>query len=903
MRNISFFIALICFIYFAEPSRAAQIKANERPLKDLVDEIAHRYQINFMYQDGLLSGKTTIFNLPPGADQTVEQILDQVFKQTDLSFYHVENSNYIIYVRQYKEISTLPVINTPVTVKDSVTSAMITGYVSDLAGKPLAYSSVQLLGARDTLLVKTSLSDSTGKYTFRNIPAGNYLIKAFQMGYEAKLSKVFTVSAADVRTPPVILSSSATELREVQVIAKKQFIVHTIDRTVMNVDNSILAGSGSVTELLEVAPGVSIDNNQITMKGKQGVTIMIDDKPVKLAAAEINTLLQSMPANSVDKIELITNPSAKYDAEGKGGIINIKTKKGSNPGFNGTVTSGFTEGIRPRFNESINLNYKAKKFNIFSNYSYQHTLQTSVYQSDKRITGSENLRYIQDEISHGRSVSHQARLGADYTIDNRNTIGLSGTLNSRNNHSDFIQKTVFKDFNSGLPDSSLSSLNQGRASSHIYGLNLNARHLLGADDHSLIFNADYTAYRSSDPNTYLNSYFSREGLLNRPQENVLNAADIRIEVYTAKLDYTYPVSTNAKFEIGAKVAFTHSNSNILFQQDDAQGTPVTDPGRTNTFDYKENINAAYLNYTTKLSKLTSLQLGLRAEQTDYKGNSLTTGQTFDRNYFQLFPSLFLLRDIGKDQISFSYSRRIGRPGYEDLNPFIDYSSPYFYTQGNPLLKPETTHSVELNYVFRNNLTMGLSYSKTKNYFNYFTSLADSTGATRQTIENFKDFNTLDLSVSYHQGILSCWNLVANGDLFYEQYRTPILDTYINLKQAAYSLNLLNTVEVNHRLSIEILALFKSKRVVLTRRIDSKYRMDSGFKYTILKNKGSVKVGVTDIFYTYLNKGVNETQGLYSTYYNRNENRRFSLSFNYKFGGKPAAVKKELSNQQELDRLK
>ncbi|CAM3980712.1 Outer membrane receptor proteins, mostly Fe transport [Pedobacter westerhofensis] len=901
MKYITFFITMICSIYFSEGSYASQISVNEHPVKEVIDRLAHQYHINFMYQDGLLTGKTTSYVVPQSTDQKIEKVLADFFKDSDLSFYHVENSNYVIYPRVKKTgiFSTSKIAATT----DSIATGTVTGYIYDQRQQPLSYSSVQLLKTQDTSVVKNTLCDSTGKYTFKNIALGNYRLKVSQMGYQTTSSTNFSLTSAGIHLPPLQLAPSSKQLNEVRVVAKKQFIERQIDRTIMNVENSILASSGSVNELLEIAPGVSIDNGQISMKGKQGVIVMIDDKRVKLSAAEISSLLQSMPANSIDKIELISNPSSKYDAEGKGGIINIKTKKGTNPGFNGTVTSGFIIGTRPRFSESATLNYKAGKLNMFSNYSFQHSLQKSEYLSDKRITAPELLKYNQNQISHNRSVSNNARLGADYTLNDFNTIGILGTLNDNTSRSDFKENTVFRDFNSGVPDSSLSSLNNGKGSYHTYGLNLSVKHLFGPDDHLILFNADYTAYRSSDPNTYINSYFNKQGLSDRPQEKVLNSADIDIRVYTAKVDYTYPLSKNAKFEAGAKTAYTHSNSSILFQNEVIPGYAVSDPGRTNTFDYKEYINAAYLNYITKFAEHTSFQVGVRAEQTDYQGTSITTGERFNRSYIQFFPSLFLLRDIGKDQISFSYSRRIGRPGYEDLNPFIDYSSPYFYTQGNPLLQPETTQSVEFSYLFEKDLTLGLSYSKTKNYFNYFTSLADSSGATRQTIDNFKNYYTIDLSISYNKEISSWWNMTANSDLFYEQYKTPILDTYVNLKQAACSLNLLNSLEVNPRLSFEVLGLLKSRRVVLTRRIDPRYRVDAGFKYTILKNKASLKMGITDIFYSYITKGVNETGNLYSTFYNKNENRRFNLSLNYKFGSKSTAPKKDLSNQSELDRLK
>lgn len=795
------------------------------------------------------------------------------------------------------------VFGSQLAARDSLQAGTITGYVYDQVKKPLEYSSVQLLRAKDSSLVKSSLSDSSGKYTFNRIANGTYIVKVLQLGYESAYGTVFNMQSSSIHLNAVVLRVLPNQLTQVNVTAKKPLIERRIDRTVLNVANSILASGGSINELLEVAPGVSIDNNQITMKGKQGVIVMIDDKQVKLSASQITALLQSMPANSIDKIELITSPSAKYDAEGKGGIINIKTKKNSSPGFNGTVTSGFIVGVNPRFNESLNLNYKVGKLNIFSNYSYQHLKQESEYFSDKTVTAAERLKYNQDELGHNLSVSHNARLGADYLLNDKNTIGVLGTLNTNANRSDFTQHTVFRDFNSGKIDSSLSSVNNGKSRYDTYGINLNAKHIFGPDDHVLLFNADYTSYRSQNLNTYLNSYFNGNGESSRDAETVLNRSVINIDLLTAKVDYTYPINENAKFEAGAKVAYTHSNSNILFQKQDGEGQLFTDMNRTNTFDYKENINAGYINYSAKLGKSTSLQLGLRGEQTNYNGSSLTTGEKFDRSYLQLFPSLFLLRTFGNDQVSFSYNRRIGRPGYEDLNPFIDYVSPYFYTQGNPLLKPETTHAVEINYVFKEDMSISLGYSTTKDYFNYFTSLADSTGATRQTVQNFKNFNTLTFSVSYSKELLSVWNMTANGDFFYDRYKTPILDTFIDIKQAGYNLNLLNELKATDKLSFELLGLFKSKRVVLTRRIDSKYRADAGVKYTVLKKMGTVKFGMTDIFYSYINKGVNETSGLYSTFYNKNENRRFNINLTYKFGGKPSVSRQDQSNKEELERIK
>lgn len=898
------FIILTLFI---ATSYSQRIYAYQNPATTLLSktliELGKKFKVNFMYDDELLSNKLIRFDLKTNSDAKLESILTDILKPEGLLYYHVDNNNYVIY-KHTTTTTTAQKKPNPTASADTLKSSTITGLIYDQNNNPLEYCTVSLLRAGDSVSVKTVLSDSVGRYVFKNMEAGNYLIKAGQLGYNKYQSQVFQLTAnGSFSAPTIVLNAQINQLNEVKVSARKPLFEHRNDKTIVNVESSALAAGGSVNDVLEIAPGVSIDNNQITLKGKQGVTVMIDDKVVNLSASQVSSLLQSMPANSIDKIELISNPSAKYDAEGKGGVINIKTKKGSNLGFNGTITSGLAVGVYPKLNEGLNLNYKFKKLNLFSNYSYQHNKNINEYLSDKIITGQTPLTYHQDQISHSNSDAHNARLGADYELNDKNTIGILGTLNTNTRKSDFIQEVNFKNYGTQQRDSSLSSINQGAGNFHTYGLNLNSRHVLGADDHLLFFNADYTTYRSSNPNTYLNSYFDASGKPSRNSESVLNNAAVAIDLFTAKADYSYPINKTSKFEAGAKTAITHSNSDILFQSSDLAGQFITDINRSNTFDYRENITAVYLNYSGKLGEKTDLQFGLRGENTHYSGKSITTGQTVGRNYLQLFPSAFLLHSFGENTMGISYSRRIGRPSYEDLNPFIEYASPYFYTQGNPLLKPETTNSLELNYSYHNDLNVSLGYSRTNDYYNYFTSLADSNGATRQTVDNFKHYDTWNLSLSYNKEVMKHWNLTLNGDVFYDRFQTPYLGAFIDVERVGYNANLLNTFQLNDVLSFELLNIYRSKRVVLARTIDGKYRADAAFKYNVLKNKGSIKLGVTDIFYTYINKGLNQFEGLYGTFYNRNENRRFNLSLSYKIGGKATAPKKTQSNKEELERIK
>jgi iron complex outermembrane receptor protein len=894
-------IALLLQLCFFLPVMAQQ-NVNVTDLKQVLKHVSAKYRLNFIYDDALLNNKKVVYT----ADQNgvkIDTLLAGLCYPVGLDFYHVDENNYALFKMVAAAPKPVVAQQKVLSITDTAKKSLITGKVVETNGSALEYSGLVLLALKDSSLVKSTLSDSTGKYTFRGIVPGKYLIKATQVGFLTTFSIPFSITEGQSFTvPPLNLQAMANQLNTVTVTARKPLFERRLDRTIVNVENSALAAGGSINDILEIAPGISVDNNQITFKGKQGVTVMIDDKIVKLSSSQLSSLLQSMPASTIDKIELISNPSAKYDAEGKGGLINIITKKGANLGLNGTVTSGITVGRFPRFNEGLTLNYKLRKLNFFSNYSYQHTKTISQYLSDKYIsTQTPPLSYHQDETSHSLSHSHNARLGADYDINNKNTVGVLATLNTNEGKSNFIQDVSFNTLSAQRLDSGLRSLNNGISHFRTYGLNINSRHQLSEDGQLLQFNADYTAYRSKSLNAYTNQYYNSDNQISRRPEDILNNAAEKIDLLSAKADYTLPFSKSGRMEAGVKTAYTHSKSNILFQFGE-DGIFVTDKLRTNTFDYREVINAAYLNYVTKFGKETDFQAGLRAEHTHYSGKSITTGQTVGRNYLQLFPSLFILHNMGDNSVSFSYSRRIGRPSYEDLNPFIDYASPYFYTQGNPLLKPETTHSFEVNYAYGQDLSISLGYSLTSDYYNYFTSLADSTGATRQTVDNFKNFDTWNLSVSYTKDILKWWSLTANGDFSYDHYQTPYLGDFIDVKRAAYNLNILNSFQFSKALSLEILNLYRSRRIVLARTIAGRYRADAAFKY-VFGTKTTLKLGVTDIFYSYINKGINEFQGLYGTYYNKSENRRFNLSIAYKFGGKTTAPKKETSNKDELDRIK
>lgn len=912
--RIKFLILNILFAGFA----VAQIKKNDNTQQDsitlgaAIEKISKANKVNFLYEDGMLdrsidkkiissldalSLSEAIKYLEMQLGLEIKSVDGQNFsiskkkKQSTGSFQKDKNANSLQLVGQIKQpLNTL--------------SGEVYGKVLTENKESAGFITVSLRSVADSGIVKVDITDESGLYELQKIPTGAYFLEVSMVGMGTTKSESFVLKeGVSFQVPDIFLKeiSKFNVLDEVVVTAKKPLVERKIDRTVVNVENTSLAAGGTINDILKIAPGVSVDDGQISLRGKKGVIVMVDDRRMNLSSSDVARMLENMPAEQVRQIELITNPSAKYDAEGGAGIINIVTKKNLNTGFSATLVSGFRIGTEPKFNEGINMNFRKNKVNLFGNYNYSNNRNVSEYISDKNISNEEgDLFYNQTGNTLVRRVGSNARAGMDYHLTDNHTIGFLLTMNNGRALTDEEQDINYRKPSTALADSTVKSTNDGRATFDMYSMNLNSRHKLGEKD-ELLFNADFLTYRAGDPNTYNNVYSNLAG--DTEEENVFNNSSSSIRLLTAKLDYSKELPRGSRFDAGVKTSFSSSSSDIKFERELETGEREIDPLRTNAFDYDEYINSAYVNFYGKLGENTEWQLGLRGENTKYNGVSLTTGEQINRNYFQLFPSLFLLHRLNKaNELGFSYGRRIGRPDYADLNPFIDYSSPLFFTQGNPTLLPETTDNYEINYTYAQKLNLSMGFSRTNNYFNYFTSISNpSTGATKQTVENFKHYDSWFAGLNYGEDLFKWWDVNGNINVYHNRFQAPILEYFVDMKMTSVDLNIFNTFKLNDKLSFDLLGIYRSPKLGIARRIDSRYSVDFGARYR-LNERFLIRGGVTDIFYTDINKGTNNLGNLYSTYYNRNENRRFNISLSYRFGGKLNAPKKKLSNEDEVDRI-
>ena len=470
-------------------------------------------------------------------------------------------------------------------------------------------ATVSLFKAKDSLLFKISLTDKTGNFLFEHIPFGKYYLLAKSTGRFQTYSQLLEVSSnSTVNAGTIQLTINTKTLKAVNVSAsiKKPFIERKIDRTVINVDAAITNAGTTALEVLEKAPGVTVDKDgNISLKGKQGVLIMIDGRPSYLSGQELANLLKNMPSSAIDQIEIMTNPSAKYDAAGNSGIINIKTKKNKLKGLNGSLSTGITQSRFTKTNNSLNVNYRTGKINLFGNYyySYWHGFTDLHILRNFRNTDTKALETIFDQQSNMQYSGQWSnlKLGMDFYANKKTTAGivLSGVINpSRNNG---VNTSLLENADKFV-DSIVAATNSERGKSNNLSVNFNLRHSFDTTGKEFTFDLDYLTYDQNRNQFFENSYLNPDYSKRKPNAQLKGTLPTRINIYSAKTDFTFPLKKAAKIEAGLKSSYVTTDNDALYQNNTSDGY-ITDDGKTNHFIYKENINAAYINYSRQIKKI------------------------------------------------------------------------------------------------------------------------------------------------------------------------------------------------------------------------------------------------------------------------------------------------------------
>ncbi|MGZ5281252.1 MAG: outer membrane beta-barrel protein, partial [Bacteroidia bacterium] len=471
----------------------------------------------------------------------------------------------------------------------------ITGKVLNSDGAPMPGASMVLLDSTNKKLVKSTLTDSSGQFAFEHLMQGKYFLRGMYMGVETWQSETINLNGANVNIPYITLKENA--LKEVVVTTQKPFIEVKGDRLVVNVENSIVSAGSTALEVLARSPGVNVDqNDNISLKGRAGVNVMIDGRIQPVSGADLANLLKNMPASQLDKIEIITNPSARYDAAGNAGIINIKTKKDQRMGFNGSVTASFGHGFYPKANTGFNINYRNKKFNLYGNYNYSYSEGFNHLVLTRRFyTGlayqSPFSKYDQDHYTHFPFQNHNAGFGLDYTISSKTTSGINFTgYKGKLDKTSEISSTETDTNN--IKIASFNTENNGANNWNNFSTNAYIKHTFDSTGKELSFDADYGRYQTRN-NQYLSTnYFNAEGISTRPTYILDGDINGLTQIRSLKTDYVNPMKGGKRWEAGLKSSFVTADNKPTFYDLSEAGNPVYDSGKSNHYIYNENINAA-----------------------------------------------------------------------------------------------------------------------------------------------------------------------------------------------------------------------------------------------------------------------------------------------------------------------
>ncbi|MEO5978369.1 MAG: TonB-dependent receptor [Chryseolinea sp.] len=765
----------------------------------------------------------------------------------------------------------------------SVTGQSLEGKVQDHEGKSIPFVNLLLLNSNDSTLVKGAVTDADGIYTIDKVKPGTYVLAASMIGYKKTYLPGVTTAGQSVVTLPVItLEANATQLKEVSVTAQRPFVEQFIDRTVINVANSIIASGSTALEILEKSPGITVDrqNDDIQLRGQTGVIVQINGKQTYLAMADVVSMLRGTSSENIDKIELITNPSSKYDASGNSGIINIVMKKDTNLGTNGVLTLAGGSGRFDRERAGLQLNHNTRKINLTTTYS--GTRGGSYFDlSTKRQFFDEKGGTFADQGSYLsiRELTHNLKVTADYRLGKRTTIGITGTgfWSSRKEtgtaNSSFMENESGPTYLMAATDKVLTNKLNNRLA------NFNLQHKFEGKGGQLTADVDWGYFGKHFTNLLITStsFSGNDGNISA----LYTAMPATIEIQTYKTDYNRELTNDWKFEAGLKYSQVETNNDLhIYTGTDDNLQP--DESLTNHFQYTERVAAGYFSFSGKLKSKTEIQIGLRAEHTHSLANSITTDFKVPRDYLNLFPTLYVSQPLSKvHMLTFSYGRRILRPNYQNLNTGRSYIDPYLYSQGNAFLRPQYTHSFEIKHGFRNAIFTSFGADFTDEEIATFIEPVDSLQSVRRPLNTGKT-QFYNFEINFPITISNHWTLQTSILGTYSRFQYMFQDVPQRAEQFSARFNMSNAITLGNGWTAEASGWVSTPEVYAIYKSPWLGSLDMGIQKAIT-DKLKLKLMAQDVFHSNFVRSKISSPTFYRQTRLNFDTRVIMLTLTYSFG--------------------
>lgn len=783
-------------------------------------------------------------------------------------------------------------------------SASVRGILQDAAEEPVVFANVALYAAADSSLSKVETTDENGLFTIRGIAAGRYYLSVTYVGASELTVPTFELEEnQSLDLGKVSMEPSAVELEEALVTAERVMVEVKPDRTVFNVQGTINSAGGDALGLLRKAPGVLVDNNDnISVLGRSGVLVYVDGKRLPLQGEELSNYLQNLPAEQIDRFDIITNPGAKYEAQGNAGIIDIRLKKDKNLGANGSVALTNSQGRYHRGNISTTGNYRSKDFNLFGNIGLYRGGNYNRNIFDNR---QNTLRVVDNTYSSGNWRGANIKAGFDYFLNKEHTIGVmyNGNLNGRD-WSNNTNSTIADLAQMQQVDSLLIAGNFDDAENNNNNFNLNYRYDDGKG-RTLNVDADYGRYRNDASAFQPNRYFLPDGetLLSQVVNSFETPTDI--DISTFKVDYEQPLFGGA-FGVGGKISQVVTNNTFLFF-DVPNEDPIQNDDRSNLFDYDERVDAGYVNFSRQLSEKWSFSGGVRVEHTVSTGdltafNPELQEPPVELNYTNVFPSAGLTWQIHpKHTVALNYGRRINRPDYQVLNPFEGKLNELTFEKGNPFLVPEIVNNLELSHTFNYRYTTKIAYSRTTDQITRLLS-PDSRDPRARFItwDNLAEQTIISMNFSAPIQVAKWWNAYFNINGSYLDNQADYGNgAVIDLQTFTYNIFQQHTFNLPKGFKGEISSWYAAPGIWGgTLEHDAQWSFDVGLQKKFLNDQLNVRVSASDLFYTSGWSGESRFNGLYFIGQGNWDSRRASLSLSYSFGNQNVKSRRRQTGLEE-----
>lgn len=781
----------------------------------------------------------------------------------------------------------------------------IQGSVKDEINEPISFATVILLNQSDSAQVTGVMATENGTFNITNFQPGNYIIAISMIGYEMAYSTPFEITSSNehIHIDPIIVKQISQQLGDVNVVAEKPVYQMQSDRLVVNVENSETTTGTTALEVLERSPGVIVDrqNNTLSMNGKSGVSIIFNGKRTTVPLDVALETLKSMSSDNLSKIELITTPPARYDAEGDAGIINIVLKENDDFGTNGSFLLGAGIGRREKFNGGLNLNHHVGKVNIYGNYNALWDVSKHIAELSRTVNQSGSLLETNAHADRpAQTLTQNLRFGVDYTISSKTVLGFLGTGYVREWDMDAVNELTY------IRDHMLiekSTLETTELNKWISGTgNINMRHNF-KEEEILDINLDYLNYYNDNPSQYKNN---RDIIGSDPVvEQIDVTKETPINIYVATVDYSNQFNDDIKMETGLKFSLSKFKNDVGVSYL-RQANWEEDPDLTNEYNLDEKINAAYVSFNFMVSEKININSGLRYEHLNTELNSETEKGILNLNYGKLFPTLYFSWSLNDDNsININYSKRITRPAFTDLAPFVLFFSPETFSSGNENLKPAISNILEFTYQYKR-IILRTSYTHTKD--DIATDQPKVDAEANKTIfqpRNIDKSQYGNVVLAFPVNLAQWWKMQYNIQGNYTKQVFGYDDQNLDIEQYRYAINMVQNFTISKSFSFETTGDYLSKISFGVNKLKARWRINLGGKYSFTENS-QLTLNVSDAFHTWVPKWYSDVPELNIKSYNSYdfETRIVSLTFTQNFGNTKikAARSRTTGSEEERSRI-